>query len=122
MTNLSPVTKTASRWLSHQVPTVAPGFVPRPSFPSNDSVPRSYFLGHHRAGLSEMKSLLSSIDVVIECRDYRVPLTSRNPLLEESLAGRRRLVVYTKRDLGSNGAEVDRLVCTWTPLPRLYGR
>lgn len=56
-----------------------------------------------------MKSLLSSIDVVIECRDYRVPLTSRNPLLEESLAGRRRLVVYTKRDLGSNGTEVDRL-------------
>lgn len=54
-----------------------------------------------------MKTLLSSTDLVIECRDYRVPLTSRNPLFEESLAGRVRLVVYTKKDLGSNGGKQD---------------
>lgn len=47
-----------------------------------------------------MKSLLSQIDMVIECRDYRIPLTSRNPLLEDSLQGISRLIVYTKRDLG----------------------
>lgn len=54
-----------------------------------------------------MKTMLSSIDLIIECRDYRVPLTSRNPLFESSLAGRERLVVYTKRDLGSLGRVVD---------------
>ena len=75
-----------------------------------DSIPRSYFLGHHRAGLSAMKKLLSSIDVVIECRDYRIPLTSRNPLFEESLVGRERLIVYTKKDLGSNGGVIDQRV------------
>jgi len=47
-----------------------------------------------------MKSMLSQIDMVIECRDYRIPLTSRNPLLEDSLQGIFRLIVYTKRDLG----------------------
>ena len=47
-----------------------------------------------------MKSMLSSIDLIIECRDYRVPITSRNPMFEESLAGRERIIVYTKRDLG----------------------
>ena len=54
-----------------------------------------------------MKTLLSTIDLIIECRDYRVPLTSRNPLFEASLAGRERLIVYTKRDLGSNQKKTD---------------
>lgn len=47
-----------------------------------------------------MKSLLSTIDLIIECRDYRLPLTSRNPLFEKSLEGKERVIVYTKRDLG----------------------
>ena len=82
---------------------MAAPFTPRAAFPTLTSVPRSYYLGHHAAGLSKMKTLLSRIDLVIECRDYRVPLTSRNPLFEASLAGRERLVVYTKRDLGGEG-------------------
>jgi len=80
-------------------------FIPRQIFPTLDSLPRSYFLGHHRAGLAKMNSMLSQIDLIIECRDYRVPLTSRNPLFEQSLAGRPRLIVYTKRDLGSEIGE-----------------
>lgn len=85
-------------------------FIPRHVFPTLDSLPRSYFLGHHRAGLAKMKTMLSYIDLVIECRDYRVPLTSRNPLFEENLAGRERLIVYTKQDLGSEGKSQDRAV------------
>ena len=57
-----------------------------------------------------MKAMLSSVDLVIECRDYRIPLTSQNPLLNENLAGKERLVVYTKQDLGSQGTEEDRRV------------
>ena len=59
-----------------------------------------------------MKTMLTNIDLIIECRDYRVPLTSRNPLFEENLAGRDRLIVYTKQDLGSGGKQADRFVCT----------
>ena len=88
-------------------------FVPRRVFPNLDSLPRSYFLGHHRAGLNKMKTMLNHIDLVIECRDYRVPITSRNPLFEENLAGRERLIVYTKQDLGSEGRQQDRSVCTF---------
>lgn len=86
-------------------------FVPRAVFPTLDSLPRSYFLGHHRKGLAKMKTLLASTDLVIECRDYRVPLTSRNPLFEESLSSRARLLVYTKRDLGSRGTKEDLEAC-----------
>ena len=56
--------------------------------------------------------MLTHIDLVIECRDYRIPITSRNPLFEESLAGRERLVVYTKQDLGSEGKRDDKSVCS----------
>ncbi|KAK3068073.1 Mitochondrial GTPase 1 [Teratosphaeriaceae sp. CCFEE 6253] len=81
-------------------------FVPRTVFPPLTSLPRSYYLGHHAAGLAKMRSLLAQIDVVLECRDYRIPLTSRNPLFEDALAGKERVVVYTKRDLGCQpGAE-----------------
>ena len=85
-------------------------FVPRRVFPILDSLPRSYFLGHHRAGLEKMKTILSSIDLIIECRDYRVPLSSCNPLFKENLAERQRLIVYTKQDLGSEGTAEDKLV------------
>lgn len=51
--------------------------------------------------------MLSQIDLIVECRDYRIPLTSRNPMFEDSLAGRERMVVYTKKDLGSNGTAED---------------
>lgn len=77
-------------------------FVPRQVYPHLSSIPRSYYLGHHAAGLSKMKSMVAQIDLVIECRDYRTPIVSRNPLFEANLGERPRLIVYTKQDLGSN--------------------
>lgn len=51
-----------------------------------------------------MKTILTQIDFVIECRDARIPLTSRNPMFEDLLSGwasggRERVIVYTKQDL-----------------------
>ncbi|KAH0834340.1 Mitochondrial GTPase 1 [Fonsecaea pedrosoi] len=83
-------------------------FIPRRMYPHLGSIPRSYYLGHHAAGLSKMKSMISQIDLVIECRDYRTPLVSRNPLFEANLGERPRLIVYTKQDLGSNFTNEDK--------------
>ncbi|KAI9706772.1 MAG: Mitochondrial GTPase [Bogoriella megaspora] len=104
---------------------MAGSFIPRAVFPTLDSLPRSYYLGHHRAGLNKMKTMLSQIDLIFECRDYRVPLTSRNPMFEESLGGRERVIVYTKRDLGSMGTSTDlareRIIRQWhAPSPVLF--
>ncbi|KAF2728709.1 mitochondrial GTPase 1 [Polyplosphaeria fusca] len=90
-------------------------FIPRTAFPAQSSLPRSYFLGHHKVGLQKMKALLGSIDLVIECRDYRVPLTSRNPLFEKALEGKERVVVYTKRDLGGpiRDAVNEKIIAKW---------
>ncbi|KAL6251661.1 Mitochondrial GTPase 1 [Rhinocladiella similis] len=83
-------------------------FIPRQVYPHLSSIPRSYYLGHHAAGLSKMRSLVSQIDLIIECRDYRIPVVSRNPLFEANLGERPRLIVYTKQDLGSNSTSEDR--------------
>jgi ribosome biogenesis GTPase A len=89
-------------------------FLPRLAFPPIPSLPRSYFLGHHKSGLAKMKQLLTSIDLVIEVRDYRVPLTSRNPLFENALEGTERVLCYTKRDLGGgNRDRVEDVVRGW---------
>ncbi|KAK9776307.1 putative P-loop containing nucleoside triphosphate hydrolase protein [Seiridium cardinale] len=79
--------------------STASTFVPRTSFEVSQSIVRTYFLGHHRGALSSMQRILSNISLIIECRDSRVPLTSTNPLLESSLAGRDRIIVYTKSSL-----------------------
>ncbi|KAI1748621.1 P-loop containing nucleoside triphosphate hydrolase protein [Xylaria castorea] len=79
--------------------TTAGAFVPRTAFEVSSQITRSYFLGHHTAALSSMRKVLSNIGLILECRDSRVPLTSANPLLESSLAGRDRIIVYTKSDL-----------------------
>ncbi|EPS37835.1 hypothetical protein H072_8500 [Dactylellina haptotyla CBS 200.50] len=84
----------------------SPGpFVPRATFPRLESIVRSYFLGHHKAGLAKMRQLLGSVELIIECRDYRVPLSSRNPMFEKNLVGRERMIVYTKRDLGAESLD-----------------
>ncbi|KAJ9148200.1 p-loop containing nucleoside triphosphate hydrolase protein [Coniochaeta hoffmannii] len=79
-------------------------FVPRDSFPVSQQIVRSYFLGHHHSTLERMRRTVSTVSLIIEVRDARIPLTSWNPLLESTLSAtnspdRSRIIVYTKRDL-----------------------
>ncbi|KAF3159236.1 Mitochondrial GTPase [Orbilia oligospora] len=80
-------------------------FIPRTTFPPIESIVKSYFLGHHKSGITKMRQLLGSVELIIECRDYRVPLSSRNPMFEKNLVGRERMIVYTKRDLGAESLD-----------------
>ena len=80
-------------------------FIPRSVFPRLDSIVKSYYLGHHKSGLAKMRQLIGSVELIIECRDYRVPLSSRNPMFEKNLVGRERMIVYTKRDLGADSLD-----------------
>lgn len=75
-------------------------FVPRTAFTAMEGLPRSNFPGHHQTAIEKMKSMLDNIDHIIECRDYRIPATSINPVLEKLMQQKKRTVVYTKRDLG----------------------
>jgi mitochondrial GTPase 1 len=68
--------------------------------------------------LRELPGLLKDVDLVIEARDARLPLTSVNPAFDEVLEGvwgkrvdvggvrrKKKLVVYTKRDLAEKRFE-----------------
>lgn len=97
---------------------MAAKFIPRTVFPFSESIPRSYFLGHHKAGLEKMKNKVDSVDYVIECRDIRIPVTSINPLFEEALGGKKRLIVYTKRDLLESNSVFRKVEGSSMPLDR----
>lgn len=67
-----------------------------------------------------MRQLLGSVELIIECRDYRVPLSSRNPMFEETLQGKERLIVYTKRDLAAEELDLKVREASISPLPSDY--
>ncbi|KAJ9106165.1 hypothetical protein QFC21_001308 [Naganishia friedmannii] len=98
-------------------------FHPRLRFPFPTRTP-SWFAGHMARSLNELPNLLKDIDLVIEARDARLPLTSVNSAFDDVLrtswglqsndAGRimdvkgkqrEKLVVYTKRDLAESRFE-----------------
>lgn len=99
--------QTAANSATAAVPPVTQPFVPRATFDVPGNISRSYYLGHHHAGLREITTGLSKVGLILECRDFRVPLTAWNTHLEKALGGRRRIIVYTKTDLGedSKGAQ-----------------
>ncbi|WVR03527.1 hypothetical protein IAU60_000519 [Kwoniella sp. DSM 27419] len=95
-------------------------FLPRTAFPYPLRTP-SWFAGHMSRSLRELPTLLEDIDLVIEARDARLPLTSMNPTFDEMLRRvrnrkgsgsgsgkgkeREKVVVYTKRDLAESRYE-----------------
>ncbi|PNP60742.1 hypothetical protein FNYG_14502 [Fusarium nygamai] len=73
-------------------------FVPRQSFVVPNSIPKTYYIGHHAKGFSEMTKMKSHISLALECRDARIPFTSHNPNLDRIIAGKERIIIYTKCD------------------------
>lgn len=104
------------RWYIWPSPNQFPQmpFLPRTSFPFSPNTP-SWFAGHMARSLRELPPLLENINLVIEARDARLPLTSINPIFDGVLrrwkarakveGERERIVVYTKRDLAETRFE-----------------
>ncbi|CCJ29854.1 unnamed protein product [Pneumocystis jirovecii] len=51
------------------------------------------------SGLKDIKSLLNNIDLVIETRDSRVPVSSQNKLVEEIIKNKEKIIIFNKHDL-----------------------
>ncbi|WP_062048676.1 ribosome biogenesis GTPase YlqF [Bacillus sp. JCM 19034] len=58
-----------------------------------------WFPGHMAKARREVTEKLSLIDVVIEIVDARVPLASRNPMIDELVSHKPRLILLNKADL-----------------------
>lgn len=65
-----------------------------------------WFPGHMTRARRQIQDQLKLIDAVIELVDARLPLSSRNPMIDEILQGKPRLIILNKADLAD--AEVTR--------------
>ncbi|KAJ2588041.1 Mitochondrial GTPase 1 [Coemansia sp. RSA 1722] len=59
----------------------------------------NWFPGHMAKGIKQMQDQLRAVDLIVETRDARIPLSSINPQFERIIGGKTRLVVYNKADL-----------------------
>lgn len=73
-------------------------FIPRTQFPDYN-IRLSDFKGHHQKALNKMTQIAPQIDLIFEIRDSRAPISSRNVLLDRPFGRRRKVVLYSKRDL-----------------------
>ena len=58
-----------------------------------------WFPGHMTKARRQIQEKLKLIDLVIELIDARLPLSSRNPMIDEILQGKPRMIVMNKADL-----------------------
>jgi ribosome biogenesis GTPase A len=58
-----------------------------------------WFPGHMTRAKRQMEAALSQVDMVIELRDARVVDASKNPMIEQLVKGKPRLIILSKKDL-----------------------
>ncbi|CEP60936.1 putative GTPase MTG1 LALA0_S02e03048g [Lachancea lanzarotensis] len=78
-------------------------FVPRYAFPDY-RLPLTDFKGHQMRAIQRFKQLLPQLNLLLELRDSRAPISTRNVIFDDLMVNKRgensqRLVLYTKSDL-----------------------
>ena len=64
----------------------------------------NWYPGHMKKTRELIESNLKLVDLVIEVVDARVPVSSRNPLIDQLVAGKKRIIVLNKSDLADPAA------------------
>ena len=62
----------------------------------------NWFPGHMQKAKRLITENLSLVDLVIELLDARIPISSQNPMLQEIIGDKPRLIVLNKSDLAAN--------------------
>ncbi|CCK73441.1 putative GTPase MTG1 NDAI_0G04560 [Naumovozyma dairenensis CBS 421] len=85
-------------------------FVPRYEFPQYN-ITLTDFKGHQMKALKNFQKLLPQLNMIIELRDIRAPLSTRNLLFDTLLSRTKKsstlskLIIYTKKDLLSSSPQ-----------------
>ena len=58
-----------------------------------------WYPGHMAKAKRLMREQLSNVDIIVELRDARIPLSSENPVLKELAPQKAKVLVFTKSDL-----------------------
>ena len=66
--------------------------------------PIQWFPGHMTKAKRQMEENLKKVDFVIEIRDARIPDSSKNPMLDELIKNKPRLILLSKKDKADSAA------------------
>ncbi len=64
----------------------------------------NWYPGHMKKTRELIQENLKAVDCVVEIIDSRIPVSSRNPIINELIAGKRRIIVLGKADLADEVA------------------
>lgn len=62
----------------------------------------NWYPGHMKKTRELIQENLKMVDLVIEVIDARIPVSSRNPIVDELISGKRRIIVLNKCDLSDS--------------------
>ena len=71
-----------------------------------------WYPGHMTKARRMMEENIKLIDLVIEVVDARIPMSSRNPDIDNLAKNKARLILLNKSDLSDVKPAMDRLFCT----------
>lgn len=63
----------------------------------------NWYPGHMKKTRELIQANLKMVNLVIEVIDARIPVSSRNPIIDELVAGKPRIIVLNKKDLADTG-------------------
>jgi len=58
-----------------------------------------WFPGHMSKALRQVEETLKFVDIVLELRDCRIPMSSSNPKIETIIKNKPRLILLTKANM-----------------------
>lgn len=67
----------------------------------------NWYPGHMKKTRELIKDNLKAVDLVVEIIDSRIPVSSRNPIIDELISGKKRIVVLGKSDLADESETAD---------------
>ena len=71
----------------------------------------NWYPGHMKKTRELIQQNLKAVDVVVEIIDARIPRSSRNPIIDDLVKGKDRIVVLGKGDLSDPGANSEWINC-----------
>ena len=62
----------------------------------------NWYPGHMVKAQNDIKSVIKLIDIVVEVLDARIPLSSKNPIIDDLAKDKQKIVVLNKKDLADD--------------------
>lgn len=67
----------------------------------------NWYPGHMKKTRELIQENLKAVDIVIEVVDARIPISSRNPIIDDLIKNKNRIIILNKSDLSDSNANAE---------------